>query len=110
VQVLEDEESGFCKAILLDYNNGARRALGNCRIGIDRPKTYLRPSQICYLPAGHASGIRRDIPAVRVEAGCDPNHRHKEGGWLCSTMEGVMEFWFSKEQSVVRVLQESAAG
>ncbi|KAF5000543.1 hypothetical protein FGRMN_1710 [Fusarium graminum] len=109
VQVLEDDDSGFCKAILLDYANGARRALGNCRFGIDRAKTYLRPSYICYRAAGHASGIRRDIPAVRVEAGCDANHDHEENGWVCSMMEGTMEFWFSKEQSVVRVVQ-SAAG
>ncbi|KAM0346229.1 hypothetical protein ACHAPU_005654 [Fusarium lateritium] len=109
VQVLEDDDSGFCKAILLDYGNGARRALGNCRLGIDRAKTYLRPSHICYRAAGHASGIRRDIPAVRVEAGCNANHDHEEDGWVCSMMEGTMEFWFSKEQSVVRVVQ-SAAG
>ncbi|KAF4447697.1 hypothetical protein F53441_8792 [Fusarium austroafricanum] len=106
VQVLEDEETGFCKAIILDYENGARRALGNCRLGIDRVKAYLEPSRLCYRPAGHASGIRRDIPAVRVEAGSDSNHQHDEEGWVCSAMEGVVEFWFSREQSVVRRIVE----
>ncbi|KAM0560011.1 hypothetical protein ACHAPJ_003968 [Fusarium lateritium] len=105
MQVLEDEESGFCKAILLEYGNGARRALGNCRLGIDRARTCLNPSRICYRPSGHASGIRRDIPAVRVQAACGSTHHHDEGDWICSAMEGVVEFWFSREQSVIRLVE-----
>lgn len=48
LQVLGDPRSGHCHAVLLDYANGSRRALGNCRLGVDPViGTYLQPARIC---------------------------------------------------------------
>ncbi|KAK8035332.1 hypothetical protein PG993_010327 [Apiospora rasikravindrae] len=39
----------ICYAVLLEYANGGRRALGNCRLGVDPVVgTYLNPARICY--------------------------------------------------------------
>ncbi|KAJ9413749.1 hypothetical protein QL093DRAFT_2025241, partial [Fusarium oxysporum] len=99
IQVMEDEELGFCKAILLGYSNGARRALGNCRLGIDRADSYLNTSRICYRSVGYALGRRRDIPAIHIQAGSDSGHHHDEDDWVCSTIDDVVELWFLERTS-----------
>ncbi|KAI5459552.1 hypothetical protein BGZ63DRAFT_388280 [Mariannaea sp. PMI_226] len=105
IQTFTDTELGFCKAIIFDYENGAQRAVGNCRLGIDCVTDYLNPSRICYLPVsfvlGHSGGDRQ---LVRVEGGCDDfAHNHDEVSWVCSGMDGVLEFWFSEEESVINI-------
>ncbi|RBQ69023.1 hypothetical protein FVER53590_00356 [Fusarium verticillioides] len=43
-----DRKNGYCKGLLLDYANGAQRAIGQCRVGIDPSKAYEEPSWFCY--------------------------------------------------------------
>ena len=46
--VYYDRRNGYCKGLLLKYANGAQRAVGQCRIGIDPFKAYEEPSWFCY--------------------------------------------------------------
>jgi hypothetical protein len=108
MQVVKDEKSDFCRAIIFIYGNGAQRAVGNCRLGIDLVKTYLNPSRICYLPVSlsHVNGAGpRQV--VRVEGENDSTHRHEENGWICSPMEGNLEFWFSAQDFVSTIVIEN---
>ncbi|ORY58252.1 uncharacterized protein BCR38DRAFT_448479 [Pseudomassariella vexata] len=108
IQVFEDEELGFCRAMLFDYENGARRAVGNCRLGVDPAKTYLNPSRICYCStqylSQHSSVVRQ---MIRVESGSESTHRHQIHTWVCSAMEGNLEFWFSGEESIITIVLET---
>ncbi|KAF4958259.1 hypothetical protein FGADI_2425 [Fusarium gaditjirri] len=38
---------------------------------------------------------------VHVEIGSESDHAHSGDDWKCSDMEGHIEFWFSKEHSVI---------
>ncbi|KAK7954480.1 hypothetical protein PG988_015174 [Apiospora saccharicola] len=59
LQVLGDPGTGYCHAVLLDYANGSRRALGNCRLGADPViGTYPHPARICC----------RAVPPVEIAA------------------------------------------
>ncbi|KAF5647564.1 uncharacterized protein FTJAE_1620 [Fusarium tjaetaba] len=40
VDVYYNEANGYCKGLLLEYANGAQRALGQCRVGVDRFKAH----------------------------------------------------------------------
>lgn len=102
MHISEDEEFHFCRGILFDYENGAQRAVGNCRLGLDPLKTYLSPVRICYLPITfsrtHSNTIYRSI---RIESGCEATHVHGEGAWICSAMVGNLDFWFSEKEEIV---------
>ncbi|KAH6874069.1 hypothetical protein B0T10DRAFT_415763 [Thelonectria olida] len=104
MRVFYDQEKESCRAILFDYENGARRAVGSCRLGIDLVATYVKPVRICrfpstYLPIG--SGTRRQ--GVRIVGGCDGDTDCHGTGWVCSEMEGVLEFWSLGPDSAVRI-------
>ncbi|KAF4497327.1 hypothetical protein FAGAP_6489 [Fusarium agapanthi] len=46
--VYYEEASGYCRGLLLEYANGAQRALGQCRVGIDPFKSCDKPNWLCY--------------------------------------------------------------
>ncbi|CAG7559849.1 unnamed protein product [Fusarium equiseti] len=101
MHVLEDD-GGKCNGFLLEYNDGAQRALGNCRLGVDRMVKYWKPSRICLM--GGPQGSPR-LPMSYVEAGNDDEHEHELLGWTCNPCHGVLEFWFSKDLSIIRVVE-----
>ncbi|KAF5990559.1 hypothetical protein FBULB1_36 [Fusarium bulbicola] len=41
------------------------------------------------------------VRGVHVEIGSESDHAHSGDDWKCSKMEGNIEFWFSKEHSVI---------
>ncbi|KAF5669902.1 hypothetical protein FCIRC_9087 [Fusarium circinatum] len=45
--------------------------------------------------------IGRKLRDVHVEIGSESDHAHSGDDWKCSTMEGIIEFWFSKEHSII---------
>ncbi|KAK8001404.1 hypothetical protein PG991_013626 [Apiospora marii] len=66
LQVLGDPGSGHCHAVLLDYANGSRRALGNCRLGVDPViGTYLEPARICCRPVTPVTPTAAETAAAR---------------------------------------------
>ncbi|KAF5624453.1 hypothetical protein F52700_9621 [Fusarium sp. NRRL 52700] len=97
IRVLEDENFE-CKGMIFDYSNGAQRALGDCRFGHYRAKTYLSPRRLCYCHVQPTPAIMR---GVHVEIGSESDHAHSGDDWKCSEMKGNIEFWFSKEHSVI---------
>jgi hypothetical protein len=103
VQVLESEDRR-CYGILLEYGNGAQRALGDYRLGYYRSgtdcmKRYWKPSRICYLSHKVLNSV--------VNASDDPDHGHDhdQAGWICNPLSGVLELWFSMDQSVIRIVE-----
>ncbi|KAF5609153.1 uncharacterized protein FSUBG_4163 [Fusarium subglutinans] len=69
--VYYDRRNGHCKGLLLKYANGAQRAVGQCRIGIDPFKAYEEPSWFCY----------RDI--------CDPETLEDTGSCVVECTTGT---------------------
>lgn len=120
IRVLESV-FGFCQGILFDYENGARRSVGNCRIGVDRMVTYSDPSHMCYVPTKHVRrrkdlnirpGPQGERQAVRVVGGCSgpSTHDHEDGGWICcSPLRGEVNFWFTSDGSVMSLTAPAAA-
>lgn len=115
MQVLEDGETGFCNGLMLDYANGARRALGSCRLGVDSVKTYEKPLRVSYAAVRYEprlssakarTGPDGKLQAVRVEGDCDGGLAGDGVVWASVVMEGVMEFWSSEAEAVIRIVGE----
>ncbi|KFA81328.1 hypothetical protein S40288_08298 [Stachybotrys chartarum IBT 40288] len=112
LQVFYNEENGFCRGLLLEYENGAQRALGQCRIGVDPVHVYINPTHICFLRTTYSparaptySPPRTPLQLKTVRVGCaSGEHNHDEKGWVCSGMAANLEFWFTNEQTDLRAM------
>ncbi|RSL70982.1 hypothetical protein CEP53_001678 [Fusarium sp. AF-6] len=40
VSIYQSQDSGFCAGLLIEYEDGAQRTLGSCRLGVDPVTTY----------------------------------------------------------------------
>lgn len=122
-QVFSCPETGFSRAILFDYENGAQRAVGDCRIGVDPFVTYMKPSRICFLAKNYPqaengsdsaprtseteSGHVQDEELVMIASGSESEseHSHEEDGWACHGMRGDLHFWFKKDKFKLEVIE-----
>ncbi|PNP80040.1 hypothetical protein FNYG_06750 [Fusarium nygamai] len=48
IDVFTCKATGLCRGMLFGYEDGAQRAVGQCRMGIDNATTYINPTRICY--------------------------------------------------------------
>ncbi|PHH51363.1 hypothetical protein CFIMG_005829RAa [Ceratocystis fimbriata CBS 114723] len=105
--IFSKKENGACMGILLQYQNGARRSLGQCRLGIDHVQHYANPMFICLSPRVYIQP--RSVlllHATLVNFMYTQEHEHSEQGWTCCEMKGELEFWFSAEETKLRVTME----
>lgn len=86
--------NSVCRGVLLEYTDGSKRALGECKVGVDRVEECFEPTHFCYNAA-----LRNNVQ-VKVSTGSShPTHPTHEGsGWTCCLMKGAMEFWFSERE------------
>ncbi len=92
-------DAKYCRGILLEYENGGQRAIGECRIGVDQYQIYRKPSRICYRYLSlnvTPSTWETTRTAMKVEGGSDDesDHTNEEEGWKCCGMQGRLDFWF----------------
>lgn len=85
ITVFNDAATGYFKIILLEYEDGSQRACGQCRMGVDPVKEYVKPAFICKC---EVTGRRHfDIPHYELEFNMG-KHKHGHGrgskGWKCS--------------------------
>ncbi|KAI1057780.1 hypothetical protein LB506_001093, partial [Fusarium annulatum] len=84
--VYYDRSSGYSKGLLLAYANGAQRAVGQCRVGIDPFKAYEEPSWFCSRKVYHPGSLEETGSCV-VECTTGTNdHKHEPcdiDDWQC---------------------------
>jgi hypothetical protein len=98
------EENDNCRGILLEYENGGQRALGQCRVNEDPFKRYPYPSLICFL--------KKWITPTSVQVHVDFGHihgqqeAHDQPGWECHPLRGTLSFLYTIEYSDVLIKQD----
>lgn len=99
-------ENGICRGVLLEYENGGQRALGQCRLNVDRVNSCTKPARICFFRTSYfRARTEIQLKAIKVEfLPKFEQHHHVEEGWICSEMAGELDFWFSHEESDVSVI------
>ncbi|EXA51634.1 hypothetical protein FOQG_03490 [Fusarium oxysporum f. sp. raphani 54005] len=89
--VYYNRRNGYYKGLLLEYANGAQRAVGQCRIGIDPFKAYGKPSWICYRDICDPETCEETGSCI-VECTTGTNsHEHEPrdiGDWVCMRPRG----------------------
>lgn len=104
-----DHERQFCNGIVLQYDDGMVKHLGQCRLGVDTMKCIQRPEYICYAAAEYrALSPGCTYKGVMVEfSRCGHAHDTQMGTtWICHKMSGMAEFWFSRNTSELVITEE----
>lgn len=100
VCVFNHRQTGLCMGILLEYNNGAQRSLGQCRVDVDPVEYYMKPARICFRRQAYTRpGTSTSLQVTMVKSTGTCEHSHDEQGWTCFAMRGELEFWFSHEET-----------
>ncbi|KAH7111463.1 hypothetical protein B0J13DRAFT_461938 [Dactylonectria estremocensis] len=100
MRVFNDKLTGLCLGILLHYQNGAQRSLGQCRVDVDPVEDYVKPVHLCFRRQVHVRpGTPVQLQATMVRGTSSQEHNHDEQGWTCFEMQGALEFWFSCEET-----------
>lgn len=111
-----DAKRSICRGLLLTYDNGGMRALGECRLGVDDSWATTHPAAICFqekrywtYPSETYKEMLQYGAAVAITAVADSNntdvvqagqqqqqHMHAEDdGWTCCTIgQGILHFYW----------------
>lgn len=54
-----DADSGLSRGILYRYDSGGERAVGQCRVGVDRSMSVLRPTRVCVRDTTYLTRLRK---------------------------------------------------
>lgn len=99
--------TNLSSGVLFDYENGGRRAVGECRIGHDSSTTYAKPRAMCVRLERYEQGPHLlSRPAVQVEFFGDEEHSHAQPYWSCYEMSGTLRWFYNYKDSLVEVLPE----
>ena len=103
ITVFEDAVTRYCKGIIIDYENGGARAIGQCRIGEDPYVFYEHPVSLCMAPVGERKPSMRwgygecmvvAVGSERVTVPLFDNGKRLE--WCQYPLRGEMQFWFDR--------------
>jgi len=105
-EVFTNQTTGACKGILLRYQNGGARSVGQCRVHVDPSETVTQPNQIRFKVDASSPGENETVYTVQVTfSKADAAHGAAEDhkGWEVRPMKGLLKFWFTVESSFVAV-------
>ncbi|UKZ46823.1 hypothetical protein TrVGV298_001033 [Trichoderma virens] len=94
IRLFAEVDSIISQGLLLEYENGAQRSLGECRVGIDTERAYANPVGFCI---GRQPGDHCWMMEVRVDG--QTEHKHGEGVWTCHEMRGNLICVIMREHS-----------
>lgn len=97
--VFYDESNGACRGVLLRYENGGARAVGQCRLQVDPTEEVDQPVRLCLQIGSHSSRFDRILYTAHVKFKQDPQAGGtlEDEGWKSYKMQGIMKFWFTPE-------------
>lgn len=115
ISIYRGNKRKLCRGILLEYQNGAQRSLGQYRLGVDKGKHYTKPTRLCFRPTTYDGrwlngprypdpGGSQKVTVVTCTTEC--LHTHERDGWTCCALEGELEFWFSEGETSLKYIKE----
>ncbi|KAI1392105.1 uncharacterized protein F4822DRAFT_115524 [Hypoxylon trugodes] len=87
-RVFYSNYTNYCSGILLYYENGSQRALGQCRVLIDNERSFAKPTHICFCNTKNRDYLFGSKPLWLVVEFRNSACNHTED-WTCSKMSGV---------------------
>lgn len=98
-----DRETGFCKGIMFQYQNGGCRTVGQCRWYADLAIRVEHPCVFRFKTESYPSRWNRLLYAVRVKFQHHLEDEQVGEGWKCQPLKGFVQFWFTAESSCLAI-------
>ncbi|KAK3899000.1 hypothetical protein C8A05DRAFT_46825 [Staphylotrichum tortipilum] len=103
-----DDASGDCQGVVFHYEGGGARAVGQCRLQVDRAERVDRPARLCFRTENVET--RDHFVVYRVQARFEQHSpstpdddSDQPEGWKTQSMRGIVKFWFSTGSSYLEV-------
>jgi len=108
VEVFYDESDGTCRGILLHYQHGGARSLGQRRIHVDPTRIVMGPARVCFKleskPARYNGvALKAHVKFQETFLTDGGNGELGDGSWKSHKMEGIIKFWFTWESCFIEV-------
>lgn len=105
ITVFRFTRNNFCRGMIFEYGNGAKQAVGQCRVGVDPARTYQRPAKLCI----HSiTELQLSLKAIESHTMVDITGQDHDcghiGRWECYKIGGRLEMWFNRRESDIRLL------
>lgn len=92
-----------CMGILIEYENGSKRALGQCRLGLDEVESWHKPLSMHYVREDYERNVcdfineTRKSKGVHVTFDSESSHISEDGSLEENYYElkGRLDFWFT---------------
>ena len=86
----QDRLGWRCPGVILEYSDGCRASLGECRVGMSKTIHAIAPTMVLYLKA---SSYHQDSRAWFTSS-ADEAEKLKDLGWEERPMGGTLTWWF----------------
>uniref|UniRef100_A0A0B7K4C9 Uncharacterized protein n=1 Tax=Bionectria ochroleuca TaxID=29856 RepID=A0A0B7K4C9_BIOOC len=107
ITIYHDQNSSFCRGMVLIYNDNTRRTLGQCRVGEDIATMHEAPTGLYYASVQYKlEGVKPLLAAVIVEVAtsvCQEPEKDEDQRWTFSPMSGFANFWFNADESALKI-------
>ncbi|KND91539.1 hypothetical protein TOPH_03860 [Tolypocladium ophioglossoides CBS 100239] len=108
IRIFNEMEAQACRGIVIQYVNGSQRALGQCRVGIDRDQIVMRPRRLCLASFALGRSYTGDqLYGTKVESSTTLHHKHDRTDWACNELRGVLRFWFKNQQTKLELYERT---
>ncbi|KAJ4150120.1 hypothetical protein LMH87_010885 [Akanthomyces muscarius] len=114
-EVYNDPQTHCCRGIMFYYDCGKRRAVGECRIGVDQVRACVNPTHFMYAEKEYLlPGSRNRYEGTVIEMVDDVNRAYARNpiingisaAWRPAAMSGRLEFRFAFGSTNIRVYRE----
>lgn len=110
IHVFTDEATRLCKGILIEYNDGLKKSLGQCRLGMDSVQSYKKPSSISHASTYQPTCERHLVACKGVHVIFDSQNQQyledEELIWESYEMKGQLYLWFTMHEVYLKVSQD----
>ncbi|UKZ73888.1 hypothetical protein TrVFT333_001542 [Trichoderma virens FT-333] len=115
VRVFSDKRRSLCKGILFEYENGSKRAVGQCRLGWDHVHYWRKPLSMFYGSATYQftdpntpyHTIRHKSVQVRFDSESDHVAEDGTRDENYYPMKGCLNFWFRINDVEIEIVNPS---
>ena len=90
---MQDQPSLSCVGVILEYKNGSRAALGECRVGISKTIRIIEPTML-HLKPTNGQGIYSGAWFTSSKGDAETTNVLRVLGWEARDIGGNVRWWF----------------
>lgn len=109
-QVFYGDHREFCRGILFTYRNGGQKAIGECRVHVDRTEVFLEPSEFYFQHCSYtlySGGTTYNRIRVRFQTEQSQDLEDDEWGHVTVEKGMILDLWFSDRNQSMSFRKQS---